>query len=136
MIINHARSFGAAALVAALTGCSSGDTTRPVPESAPASPGASAAASTERNDSQVKVSVPYRVSLPTFCAVDVVRFAGRNWVATSPVDSDVSKWSLYTRGTMVLLDENTLRFTVGPGERRAGQTITYQPGVGAPRACD
>lgn len=122
----------AAMALLGLAGCTTSDVTAQSTPStlmsaAPAPAPATAAA---------ELAEPY--SLMTHCGIGTAEFLGRHWVAVTPQElpellPDVSGdgfvvQDFYTEGTMTVLDEDLIRFTLTePTADGAGLTVDFVP---------
>jgi hypothetical protein len=105
----------------------------PQPESAV---GAPVPGQWETGPADPEVGVAYPFDLHTHCGIRWTSFGGREWRAVEPApepadgpdDDGTVSYDGYTIGTMTLLDEDLLRFTVtDPFAEGRGQTFDFVP---------
>ena len=130
----------------ALAGCSSADGAPPATRSAqtPSATSTEAATtatatSTEAATTATATGEPF--SLLTHCGIARTQFAGRDWVAVTPlaeprIRDDVTGVVVsdgYTTGTMTVVDDDLVRFTVtDPTVEEVGLTVDFVPAAAPP----
>jgi hypothetical protein len=80
-------------------------------------------------------------SLLTHCGISTTQFAGRDWVAATPLPqprvrddaTGVVVADGHTSGTMTVIDDDLLRFTVtDPAVEEVGLTVDFVPAAAPP----
>ena len=79
-------------------------------------------------------------SLTTHCGISTTLFAGREWVAATPVPEpmlrpDAGAQDFLTEGTMTVVGDDLIRFTVtDPTAEATGLTVDFVPAPASPTA--
>lgn len=81
-----------------------------------------------------QVGKSYSMNVYSHCGIEFVRFGDRYWQTDNPVPQPGR--SPYTPGTMTLVDQNTLKFTVDADEVPAKSIVVYfHPTTERPPPC-
>jgi len=129
--------FLAVVALVGLAGCASADV---APQAAPsAQTPSTTSTSTQAAATATATGEPF--SLLTHCGISTTQFAGRDWVAVTPlpepqIRDDVTGVVVsdgYTTGTMTVVNDDLVRFTVtDPTVKEVGLTVDFVPAAAPP----